>query len=821
MILTIILTCLLAVSAVSAADISVEDVSTGDFSNMIGDESNADLASPDTDDVTADENSFAQINQAVNENDGDAFNDGIATSSDLDQTDSGSSFNKSNSECCSFLIQEENETVFAFRQDSPLNGNGVRIHNASYEGLDVIVQEIDNTLGGHFIHAIITEDGWIASHGGDSSNITHVLNLERLAIEMLVSKNISSDSLAAIQKDFNDLFDGYGHFFIKAPDGRYGIVFGETCVYGTVNPGEFLIIPNVYYGYRKGNYSDYGINPVDAMIEICSYENTGWNRRNLYTYDYKAYDAGNGQKYGVDIYVTDDNGINVGLNTSEIVTYFYFNDVKYPISLIPQNPDKLHVTTYIFENQTVDSVFEVISSPKNVLVNSNSVIHYKINNLDNYDKTVVFDLDDNLEFVNALVSQGNYHYDSTQNKLFWDITGTSKEIMLYFKPKSNGFYKIRSYVEGIDEELKLSFYATDLGAVLRADNVTTYKTYYKSLDVYLTDNNGVPLIGEKVSIAVNGEIFYREVTPKGYAPFYIMLQPGEYEAIISYYGDFGMNQTTAKIIVEKTLLTEDLVVSYEDADKFNIFCLDENGTALPNSSIDIRIDGVLKNKYTGDDGYYRFDISNLDIGNHIITSFNGRTNEFVTNLISIVNVTKTELKANAVTATYNIKKNLVITLTSSKGIIEGAEVSVKVGTISKTLKTNSKGQVSVDISSLVPKNSYTATIKFAGNKNYIKSTKSVKVTVKKATPKIAAKAKTFKKSVKTKKYTVKLNVNQKVKVAIKVNKKTYYTYTNTKGKATFKITKLTKKGKHTATVSSVANKYYNKAKPVKVKITIK
>jgi hypothetical protein len=320
---------------------------------------------------------------------------------------------------------------------------------------------------------------------------------------------------------------------------------------------------------------------------------------------------------------------------------------------------------------------------------------------------------------------------------------------------------------------------------------------------------------------VGGAVYYREVTPKGYASFNIILQPGEYDAIISYYGDLGTIQTTAKIIVEKTLFTEDLVVSYEDASTFNIFCLDENGTALPKAATDIRIDGVLKTIYTDDEGFCKFDISKLGIGNHTITSFNGRTNEIVTNVITIVNITKTELKVNPVTTTYNINKNLVITLTSSKGIIEGAEVSVKVGTISKTLKTNSKGQVSVDISSLVPKNSYTATIKFAGNKNYIKSTKNVKVKVNKATPKITAKAKSIKKSDKTKKYTVKLNVNQKVKVAIKVNKRTYYAYTTTKGVATFKLTKLTKKGKYAATVSSVANKYYNKAKSVNVKITIK
>jgi len=811
MILAITLVGLLVIGAASAADISAEI-----SGNMIGGELNADLAFPDTDNLlTVDGISSDQPNHAINGNDeiySDSCND------DLDQTDSVSGFDKSNSECCSFVIQEENETVFAFRQDAPLNGYGVSIHNDSFDGLDVIVQEID-TPGKHFIHAIITEDGWVASHGGDATNSTHIRTLERLAIEMLVSKNISSDSLAEIQKDFNNLFGGYGHFFIKAPDGRYGIVFGETCLYGTLKPGEFLIVPNVYYGFRKGDYSGYAISPVDAVVEICSYENTGWNRRNLYTYDFKVHDTADGQKYGVDIYVTNDNGLNVGLNTSKIVTYCYFNDVLYPQSVIPQCPDSLYIATYIFENRSADSVFEVVSSPKNALVNSNSIIHYRINNIVD-GKTVVFDLDDNVEFINAMVSQGNYYYDSTQNRIFWNATGSCKEIMLVVKPEAKGFNKIDSYVEGIDEKCEVTFYATDSGVVLTADNVTTYKSYYKTLDVYLTDGDGVPLIGEKVSIMVDGAVYWREVTPKGYAPFYIMLQPGEYDAIISYYGDFGKTQTTAKIIVEKTVFTEDLVVSYEDVSTFDIYCLDENGTALPKAETDIRIDGVLKTITTNDEGICRYNISNLDIGNHTITSFNGRTNEIVTNSISIVNITKTELTADAVTATYNIKKNLVITLTSSKGIVEGVDVSVNVGSISKTLKTNSKGQVSVDISSLVPKTSYVAEITFDGNSRYNKSSTTAKVTVKKATPKITAKAKSFKKSVKTKKYTVTLNVNKKVKVTIKVNKKTYYAYTNAKGQATFKLTGLNKKGTFKAVVKYAGDKYYN-SKTVNAKITVK
>ena len=58
------------------------------------------------------------------------------------------------------------------------------------------------------------------------------------------------------------------------------------------------------------------------------------------------------------------------------------------------------------------------------------------------------------------------------------------------------------------------------------------------------------------------------------------------------------------------------------------------------------------------------------------------------------------------------------------------------------------------------------------------------------------------------------------KVTIKVNKKTFTAKTNSKGVATFKLTKLTKKGKYTAVVKYAGDKYYN-AKSVKPKITVK
>lgn len=114
---------------------------------------------------------------------------------------------------------------------------------------------------------------------------------------------------------------------------------------------------------------------------------------------------------------------------------------------------------------------------------------------------------------------------------------------------------------------------------------------------------------------------------------------------------------------------------------------------------------------------------------------------------------------------------------------------------------------------------YSNTIKVTVKSNAVPA--PVKVT-KKAT-KIVASKKTFKKSKKIKKYTITLKSGKtlvkKVKVTLKVKGKKYTAKTNSKGKATFKITKLKKKGKFKATITFAGNsKYLKSSKKVVLKV---
>jgi len=287
------------------------------------------------------------------------------------------------------------------------------------------------------------------------------------------------------------------------------------------------------------------------------------------------------------------------------------------------------------------------------------------------------------------------------------------------------------------------------------------------------------------------------------------------------------DNTYNTIVPKPVFSVSNFTSTYNSGDKLLFSFTTASGIPISNANITIRVykNNALVGTYyaLSGDGW----VVESDAGSYIaVCSVENQAYDVEpANATLTIKKLNTNIATSAVTTVYNGGKYLVITLKDSAGKkINGVKLTVVIG--SKTYKptTDKNGQVKVSTNSLVPKK-YTAKITFNGNTNYVKSTKSVKVTVKKATPKLTAKAKTFKKSVKTKNFVVTLKNNQNkvmknTKVTLKVNGKTYSAKTNTKGQATFKIIKLTKKGKFTATIKYAGSKYYN-AKTVKAKITVK
>ena len=265
---------------------------------------------------------------------------------------------------------------------------------------------------------------------------------------------------------------------------------------------------------------------------------------------------------------------------------------------------------------------------------------------------------------------------------------------------------------------------------------------------------------------------------------------------------------TATITVNKissSLTVDDVELDYGGAVNVTVAAEGATGITAEIDGADVVVDG------------YTISISDLSAGSHTlaVTAVPDENHTAVTKTATItVGKVSTKLTAAAVTATYKVNKYLVIKLTDGQGNpLANATVTVDLNGV-KNYTTDENGQIKIKVSNMVPK-TYTAKISYAGNDTYAGSNVTAKVVVKKATPKITANAKTFKTTTKTKKYAIILKDNtgkaiKNVKVTLKVNGKTYTAKTNSKGKATFKITKLAKKGTFKATITYKGNKYYNK-----------
>lgn len=313
--------------------------------------------------------------------------------------------------------------------------------------------------------------------------------------------------------------------------------------------------------------------------------------------------------------------------------------------------------------------------------------------------------------------------------------------------------------------------------------------------------------------------------------------PGGYHTIHVYYnngkmvdgvwtGEVYSKTFTVNVAVHTTLTASAVNCTYDDGSCLIATLKDSNGNALPNRHLIFELGGTNTSIITNSEGQAKMRIKLAPSVYSANISYAGADNYLPSYVVTKVSVTKmdTALSAPAVSTTYNVAKNLVITLKDANGkAIAGKTLTVVFDSNHKYNKaTDDDGQVVISVN--LPAKSYTAKFTFAGDENYTASSGSAKVTVAKATPKLTASAKTFKVKAKTKKVTATLKTNtnkviKNTKVTLKVNKKTYTAKTNSKGVATFKV-KLTKKGTYKAVYKYAGSSNY-KAVSKTVKITVK
>ena len=481
----------------------------------------------------------------------------------------------------------------------------------------------------------------------------------------------------------------------------------------------------------------------------------------------------------------EEVNINVTTNSNGTVTIKINNQTIHGTKFTPEKPGTYNITVEIAENDyyegaTNETTFTIpktnttveISPITNVVIGEEITINYTTNS----NGTVT------IQVNGTPVTDGKF----TPNTL--GIYNLTIEIA------ENEYYTGATQETTFTAKNNTTVVIAPIGDVVVGEEITIN---------YTTNSNGT------VTIKVNNQtITGNKFTPEKPGTYNITVEIAETE----YYAG-ASNETSFTIPKTNTTVEISPITNVTLGEEVNI-----NVTTNSNGTVTIKINNqtIHGTKFTPEKpGTYNITVE--------IAENDYYTGAIYETTFKVVGKLATKIKAKPVTTTYYMSKIFTITLKDANGKpIRGAILTVKLdGT--KKYKTNKNGQVKIQVGALTPK-TYNVKITYAGSKKYKATTTSVKIPIKKATPKITAY--TVKYNGKNKQFKVyfltdhmKYHALKNKEVTLKVNGKTYTVKTNKKGQGIFNINHL-KKGKYTAVLTVPANQYYNKVTK-KVIITVK
>ena len=168
---------------------------------------------------------------------------------------------------------------------------------------------------------------------------------------------------------------------------------------------------------------------------------------------------------------------------------------------------------------------------------------------------------------------------------------------------------------------------------------------------------------------------------------------------------------------------------------------DNEGNVLANKTVQIAFNGKIYNRTTDDEGKAGLQVNLANANTYTFAvSFQGDDEynaAFITSSKIVVTKKKTTIKAaNKVFKAKTKTKKISVTLKTVKNkydkktyLKSGKKVTLKVNGKTYTAKINKKGVAKFTIK-ITKKGKYTAKIKFAGDKTYKASSKTIKIRIK-------------------------------------------------------------------------------------------
>lgn len=390
---------------------------------------------------------------------------------------------------------------------------------------------------------------------------------------------------------------------------------------------------------------------------------------------------------------------------------------------------------------------------------------------------------------------------------------------------------------------------------LYVDNLTFVYGESGFLTATLKDGDGNPMEDVDVKLKIYSTYQTLKTDANGQVRFDLSnkLSGGTVEADVTVENTNRHTSASSHVTITvkkipTSITAPDITGNYGEGQYLVATLKDKYGNLIRNANIAVKLNGISLSGKTDENGQANFFL-NLPVNVYSVKiSFSGdniydsssATASILVDLpveVPVQNATtssaghenqnkktSTTIVADGFTTVYNEGKYLIVTLKETSGKAIGNEqITIDFNGQTKIYNTDSNGQVKLSTASLVP-GEHVAKILFKGDDNYKTSYSTAKIVVKKANVKILASKKKLKLKSK-KKFAVTLKDSRNalmkgVKVSIKIKGKLSITVkTNNKGKAIFKLSKLTKKGNYKAVITYSGDNCYNKAvKTVKIKV---
>ncbi len=250
-----------------------------------------------------------------------------------------------NGDCCSYYIHlNSTESVGGFRRDDIYNVDVLLKPQKWYYNKKIIKHY--KSSGSYYFHLIITSDGWMIGNGGLDSAKSNK-DIEKIASKMIRSNKITMSYLKKIMN--YKKYSERGHFAIKAPDGRFGIVWRKVIKTGKLKNGEFICVPNKVRHFRRGNYKKFSKDPAKAAILLGATDKYGVNKRqciSFYLKNFKTHPK-------VTVYAANDNGRLSGRRTAHLRDNIIFKNKLISKYKLPMTPKMKYIGTHNFGSNLI------------------------------------------------------------------------------------------------------------------------------------------------------------------------------------------------------------------------------------------------------------------------------------------------------------------------------------------------------------------------------------------------------------------------------------------------------------------------------------